>query len=168
MRSTLISVLLAVMATTAAPALLCAQEGADASLVYHREVFRYPRGQRPDPFRSLLSPEDLGYRIEDLSLTGIIFSPDGNRSVAVLSEVGSTKRFRLRVGQRVGGVTIAAIFPRRVDVIVNEFGVIRRETLQLRRPEIVSQGESEPGEPPAPAQKSAPRTAVGTQKGSER
>ncbi|HEV2145890.1 MAG TPA: hypothetical protein VGR37_00585 [Longimicrobiaceae bacterium] len=114
-------------------------KGDDPSLVYRREVFQYPRGARPDPFRSLLTPEELGYRVEDMRLTGVIYSPNSQVSVAVLTDALSKKRFRLRVGERVGGITVAAIHPRRVDVVVNEFGVIRRETLQLRRPDPVQE-----------------------------
>lgn len=109
----------------------------DPPLVYRREVFQYPRGARPDPFRSLLSSEEMGYRIEDMRLTGVIYSPNSRVSVAVLTESVSKKRFRLKVGERLGGITVAAIHPRQVDVVVNEFGVVRRETLQLRRPDPV-------------------------------
>ncbi|HEX2093213.1 MAG TPA: AMIN domain-containing protein [Longimicrobiaceae bacterium] len=80
-----------------------AQAGDAAPVVYRREVFQYPRAGRPDPFRSLLSAEELGYRIEDLQLTGVIYSPNPRLSAAVLTEVVSKKRFRLHVGERVGG-----------------------------------------------------------------
>lgn len=128
-----------------------AQDRASAPMVYEREVFRYDRGGRPDPFRSLLTAEELGYRVEDMRLTGIIYSPDPRRSVTVLSDVVSKKRFRLKVGERVGGIVVAAIRPREVDLVINEFGVIRRETLVLKRPELPQQpeeGESAP--PPLP------------------
>lgn len=150
-----------------------AQEKGESPLVYRREVFRYPRGGRPDPFRSLLKSADLGYRIEDMQLTGIIFSPEARRSVAVLTEGVSKRRFRLKVGERVGGITVAAIHPRRVDVVVNEFGVIRRESLHLRRPAIVPQeeGTDQVAPPPPPQrqpQQPRPRTGAEAQKGSGR
>ena len=135
----------------------------DPPLVYRREVFQYPRGARPDPFRSLLSSEELGYRFEDMRLTGVIYSPNSRVSVAVLTEAVSKKRFRLKVGERVGGITVAAIHPKRVDVVVNEFGVIRRETLQLRRPDPVQDaGQQGQGAPPPPAapQTQAPQTTA--------
>ncbi|HEX7240954.1 MAG TPA: hypothetical protein VF263_11850 [Longimicrobiaceae bacterium] len=113
-------------------------------VVYRREVFQYPRAGRPDPFRSLVTPEELGYRVQDVQLTGVIYSPNSRLSVAVLSETATKKRFRLHVGERIGGITIAAIYPRRVDVVVNEFGVIRRETLLLHRPEPIQSGEPQP------------------------
>lgn len=136
--------------------------------VYRREVFRYPRGGRPDPFRSLLTAEELGYRIEDMQLTGIIYSPDARNSVAVLTEPVSKQRFRLKVGQRIGGITIAAIAPRRVEVVVNEFGVIRRETLVLRRPAVAPADEQEqPASPPPPPNQAGPRArGAQPQKGS--
>lgn len=132
----------------------------DPPLVYRREVFQYPRGARPDPFRSLLSSEEMGYRIEDMRLTGVIYSPNSRVSVAVLTESVSKKRFRLKVGERLGGITVAAIHPRQVDVVVNEFGVVRRETLQLRRPDPVQDAGGQQPAPPPPAapQTQAPQT----------
>ncbi|MET0399511.1 MAG: hypothetical protein ABW277_22160 [Longimicrobiaceae bacterium] len=134
----------------------------DPPLVYRREVFQYPRGARPDPFRSLLSTEELGYRFEDMRLTGVIYSPNSRVSVAVLTEAVSKKRFRLKVGERVGGITVAAIYPKRVDVVVNEFGVVRRETLELRRPDPVQDaGQGQPAPPPPAApQTQAPQTTA--------
>jgi hypothetical protein len=132
----------------------------EPALVYRREVFEYPRGGRPDPFRSLINPEDLGYRIEDMSLTGVIYSPSSRVSVAVLTDGVSKKRFRLRTGESVGGITVAAIYPRRVDVVVNEFGVIRRETLQLRRPEPVREETGPQQQAPAAAQAAPQAPAV--------
>lgn len=133
----------------------------DPPLVYRREVFQYPRGARPDPFRTLLSSEELGYRFEDMRLTGVIYSPNSRVSVAVLTETVSKKRFRLRVGERVGGITVAAIYPKRVDVVVNEFGVVRRETLELRRPDPVQDASGQaPPPPPAAPQTQAPQTTA--------
>jgi hypothetical protein len=133
----------------------------DPPLVYRREVFQYPRGARPDPFRTLLSSEELGYRFEDMRLTGVIYSPNSRVSVAVLTETVGKKRFRLRVGERVGGITVAAIYPKRVDVVVNEFGVVRRETLELRRPDPVQDASGQaPPPPPAAPQTQAPQTTA--------
>lgn len=101
-------------------------------VVYRRETFGYERGGRPDPFRSLLGTEELGLRVEDLTLRGVIYNPDPRRSMAVLLDESADRRVRLRVGQRIGGITVVAIYPRRVDVRVDEFGVSRRETLFLK------------------------------------
>ena len=101
---------------------------------YRREVFTYQRAGRPDPFQPLLSAADLGYRIEDLRLTSIIYSPNPQQSVAVFALADSARRFRLRTGQRLGTITVAAIHPRRVDLRVEDFGVARIESITLSRP----------------------------------
>lgn len=100
---------------------------------YRREVFRYQRGGRPDPFQPLLSAADLGYRVEDLRLTSIVYSPNAQQSIAVFAVADSSGRYRLRVGQRLGSITVVAIYPRRVDVQVNDFGVARVQSLTLQR-----------------------------------
>lgn len=121
---------LAALSLGASP--LRAQAPADSVILYEREVFRYSREGRPDPFRSLLNNPELGMRFEDLVLLGVLYHPDPARSVAVLSQTGSPRRVRARVGDRIGGIRIVSIGPRSVDVIVEEFGVARRETLELR------------------------------------
>ena len=101
--------------------------------IYRREVFSYQRTGRPDPFQPLLSVADLGYRVEDLRLTSIIYSPDPRMSVAVFAVADCARRFRLRTGQSMGGITVSAIYPNRVDLRVEDFGVARIETLTLQR-----------------------------------
>src|SRR5829696_1891191 len=86
-----------------------------AGEVYRREVFRYQRGGRPDPFQPLLTAAELGFRVEDLRLTAIIYSPAGNRSVAVFATGDSARRYRLHQGQRMGTMTVLRILPQRVD-----------------------------------------------------
>lgn len=105
---------------------------ADTALVYEREVFRYQRGGRPDPFRSLLTHAELGVRSEDLTLLGVIHHPDPSQSVAVLAQRGADRRVRARVGDRLGSIRIVAIRQRSIDIVVEEFGVARRETLEIR------------------------------------
>lgn len=120
--------------TAAPPAGAAASPEAEASEpVYRREVFRYdPRG-RPDPFRPLVGTGELGVRLEELRLVGVVYNPDPRRSVATFVAAESARRVRLRTGERIGNVTVVAIYPRRVDVSVNEFGETRRETVILRR-----------------------------------
>lgn len=113
------------------PEPLLAQGSPDTVTVYHREVFSYARAGRPDPFRSLLNSADLGVRFEDLALQGIMYHPDRARSVVVLSQRGSSRRIRARVGDRIGTIRILAIGPRAVEVVIEEFGVARRETMEL-------------------------------------
>ena len=65
------------------------QQQQDAELVFEREVFDYPSFTRRNPFRPLSGPGGE-LRFEDLSLIGIMYSPDGANSVAVLSTGGVT------------------------------------------------------------------------------
>jgi len=112
----------------AAPATLPAGD------VYRREVFRYLRGGRPDPFAPLLTAADMGFRVEDLRLTSIIYSPDGRRSIAVFAEgAAGARRYRLHQGQRLGTMTVLRVWPQRVDVRVDEFGGSRLQTIVLQR-----------------------------------
>ena len=108
---------------------------ADGVVIYEREVFQYSAGARPDPFRSLLLGGELGVRPEDLSLRGVLIDPVAARSVAVLSQTGSDQRIQLRVGERVGAIRLLSIQPDRVEIVVEELGVSRRETLRLVRPQ---------------------------------
>lgn len=125
------SVLLAAALLAARPA--AAQEPPPGpAILYEREVFEYDRAGRPDPFRSLLNDPELGLRFEDFTLRGVLHNDDPARSVAILSQTGSTRRIQARVGDRLGGMRIAAIRPESVEVVVEEFGVARRETLELR------------------------------------
>jgi hypothetical protein len=121
----------------AAPAAAQPAAPADSAVrpvqTYRREVFRYQRGGRPDPFQPLLSAADMGYRVEDLRLTSIVYSPNPRQSIAVFAMADSSGRFRLRAGQRLGNITIIGIYPRRVDVQVSDFGVARVQSLTLQR-----------------------------------
>lgn len=109
-----------------------AQTVGDSVPVYRREIFHYSAAGRPDPFRSLLQDSELGMRLEDLTLRGIVYHSDPARSVAVLSRRGVQRPIRGRVGDRIGGVLIAAIRPRSVEVVLEEFGGARRATLELK------------------------------------
>ncbi|HEX6042028.1 hypothetical protein [Longimicrobium sp.] len=112
--------------------------------VYRREVFRYQTGGRPDPFRPLLDGEDMGVRAQDLQLVGIIHSSNPRASVAVFTLPNDDQRVRLRVGQRLGAVTVVSIQPRRVDLREEALGVSRTYTLELqrtRRP-VATQGDA--------------------------
>lgn len=148
---------------------------ADSSAVvvesYRREVFRYQRAGRPDPFQPLLSAADLGYRVEDLRLTSIVYSPDPRQSIAVFALADSSARHRLRTGQRLGSITVVGIYPRRVDVQVNDFGNVRLQSLTLQRnvrppapgpgAGAAAAGAGQPGQPviiqaPPPAAPAAP------------
>jgi hypothetical protein len=156
----------------AAPAANVPAEAAPASAaalpetdVYHREVFRYQTGGRPDPFRPLLTGEDMGVRAQDLQLVSIVHSSNARASMAVFTLPNDPQRVRLRVGQRLGAVTVVAIHPRRVDLREDALGVSRVYTLELqraRRPVATEGGAAAPptqpaAQPPAPVQGPADR-----------
>lgn len=116
----------------------------DPAIVYRREVFSYDRRGRPDPFRPLMSAGDLGIRLEDLRLRGVVYNPNPRLSVAVFAQADTGSSIRLRVGQRYGNLTVLAIQPRRVDVRVDEFGQSRVQSIPLRRQPFVPQNEAPP------------------------
>lgn len=124
-----------------------AAAGQGIQIEYRREVFGYDRRGRPDPFRPLLTPGDLGIRLEDLRLRGVVYNPNPRLSVAVFAQADTGRSIRLRVGQRYGNLTVVGIYPRRVDVRVDEFGQSRVESVPLKRQPFVEQ----PGGAPAPA-----------------
>jgi hypothetical protein len=125
-------VLAAPLAAQSAPAAASSVELAESE-VYRREVFRYQAGGRTDPFQPLLRGDDIGVRAQDLVLEGIIHSSTPGASVAIFTLPGDAGRTRLRVGQRVGSVTVVAIHPRRVDVREDQFGVSRGYSMELQR-----------------------------------
>jgi hypothetical protein len=124
--------LVVVLAAPAAHAQERAERTASREIIYQREVYQYSRGTRPDPFRSPLVNADIGIRSSDLALRGIVYNSDPRQSVAVLVEKATDRRIRARVGERIGGLRVVAIHPRRVDLVVEELGVARRESLFLK------------------------------------
>lgn len=105
------------------------------SIVLAREVFAYEGGGR-DPFISLLRSGDVRPLIADLRLVTVVY--DGvypARSVAVLRDVITSKRYRVKTGDIVGRLKITQIRPREVVFTVQEFGYERQQTLQLARQE---------------------------------
>jgi type II secretory pathway component PulC len=104
-----------------------------ADTIYQREIFYYNAAGRVDPFRSLLEDATVGMRIEDLALRGVVHHADPARSVAILAHAGSERRIQARIGEQFGSLRIAGIHPDRVDIVIEELGVARRETLRLER-----------------------------------
>jgi hypothetical protein len=98
-----------------------------------REVFAYSGGSR-DPFESLLASASVGPELPDLTLVAIyVDQTDRDRSVVVLRERVSGKRYNLRAGDRLGRLRVAVIRERDVDFIVDDFGTERQESLSLRK-----------------------------------
>ena len=104
-----------------------------------RETFTYAGGAR-DPFASLISEDKVGPEYSDLLLVGIYLDlRRANNSLAVLRDKTNQKRYKLRVGDRLGRLKVAQI--RQTDVVftVEDIGFERQETLSLRKREVESQ-----------------------------
>lgn len=104
---------------------------AEPELKFEREIFIYPANYRRDPFAPLQATDDGAPRFEELTLRGIIYSPDG-QSVVVLSDPGG-RLYRVRRGEAVGNARVVSIAPMRVVFAVENFGVVRQEELELKR-----------------------------------
>ncbi|MGD2120608.1 MAG: hypothetical protein PVJ76_02635 [Gemmatimonadota bacterium] len=114
-------------------------------LVFEREAFVYPRYDRRNPFLPLVAGDDQGPRFEEIELTGILFSGDPDRSIAMFrirtgesqsqGERGTGGRsYGVRRGESLGNVRILEIQPTRVVVLVEEFGLTEQRVLELPRP----------------------------------
>ena len=103
--------------------------GPDLSI--HREVFQYDAGGRRDPFVSLLSTSDLRPLFSDLLLVVINYDPQGRNSVAIMRDATTKEQYRVRQGQLIGRMRVAAIEPKRVMFTIDEFGFSRQEALVI-------------------------------------
>ena len=100
-----------------------------------REVFAYEGGGR-DPFVSLLKSGDIRPLLSDLKLVGIYYDQRyPARSVAVMRDVTSGKRYRAKAGDILGRLKVTQIRPREIVFTVQEFGFERQESLQLAKRE---------------------------------
>jgi hypothetical protein len=100
-----------------------------------REVFSY-QGAGRDPFLSLLKSGDIRPLITDLKLVAIIYDERyAARSVAVLRDISTTKRYRVRTGDVLGRLRVTQIKPRDVVFTIQEFGFERQATLSLAKQE---------------------------------
>jgi len=100
-----------------------------------RETFTYAGGAR-DPFASLITEDKVGPEFNDLLLVGVYLDlRRASNSVAVLRDKTNQKRYKLRVGDRLGRLKVAQI--RQTDVVftVEDIGFERQETLSLRKRE---------------------------------
>jgi hypothetical protein len=94
-----------------------------------REVFQYEGNARRDPFVSLLTTTDLRPMLVDLKLVAVAFDPRGQNSVAVLRDITSKQQYKVRVGQTIGRMRVAAIQEKAVIFTIEEFGYSRQEIL---------------------------------------
>lgn len=136
MRWTLLCVVMlsttaAAQGTRPAPATPNSATPAPQEHTIYREVFEYDAGGRRDPFASLLATSDLRPLLIDLRLAAIAYDPNGRNSVAVLRDLTSKEQYRVKVGQTLGRMRVAAIQPRSVTFTIQEFGLSRQETLTM-------------------------------------
>ena len=104
-------------------------------VLINREVFSYDGDGRRDPFVSLFTTSDLKPLLTDLKLVGVAYDPRGQNSVAVLRDVTSKDQYKVRVGQTIGRMRVAAIQPKAVIFTIEEFGYSRQELLPIAPPD---------------------------------
>ena len=105
------------------------------TVLINREVFQYEGDGRRDPFVSLLTTSELKPLLADLKLVGVAYDPRGQNSVAVLRDVTSKEQYKVRVGQTLGRMRVAAIQPKAVIFTIEEFGYSRQELLPIAPPD---------------------------------
>jgi hypothetical protein len=104
-------------------------------VLINREVFAYEASGRRDPFVSLLTTSDLKPLLQDLKLVGVAYDPRGQNSVAVLRDITSKEQYKVKVGQTIGRMRVAAIQPKAVIFTIEEFGYSRQELLPIAPPD---------------------------------
>jgi hypothetical protein len=124
------------LAAQAPPADTGAAAASDTTpLTLVRESFSY-QGAGRDPFMSLLKTGDVRPLITDLKLVTVLYDDRYvARSVVVLRDVTTGKRYRARIGDLVGRLRVTQIRPREVVFTLQEFGFERQETLSLAKPQ---------------------------------
>jgi hypothetical protein len=116
-------------ATPAAP--VAAAAPAAPEVLINRETYTYPDAGRRDPFVSLMNTEEIRPLIGDLKLVAIAFDPSGRNSVAVLRDITTKEQYRVRVGQEIGRMRVAAIHEKDVVFGIEEFGFSRQESVAM-------------------------------------
>lgn len=125
--------------TTAAPVDKTAEspKGAAPEVLINRESYAYPGNGRRDPFVSLMNTEELRPLLGDLKLVAVALDPTGRNSVAVLRDVTTKEQYRVKAGQAIGRMRVAAIHQKSVVFGIEEFGYSRQETLAMNDSTIV-------------------------------
>jgi len=118
----------------AAPAPAAPADTAPRVLI-NREVFQYDGDGRRDPFVSLLTTSDLRPLLADLKLVAVAYDPRGQNSVAVLRDATSKTQYKVKVGQTIGRMRVAAIQEKAVIFTIEEFGYSRQELLPIQPPD---------------------------------
>ncbi|MFH1071772.1 MAG: hypothetical protein V1794_19295 [Candidatus Glassbacteria bacterium] len=98
-----------------------------------RERFSYPRTNRSDPFDFPMGEEalkTLGPALNDLQLTGILYTPDGPRIAILLTTSGES--FLLHEGDRLGTAELSLIEPSIITFVIREYGLVREFVIELK------------------------------------
>jgi len=103
----------------------------DSGRLVIRETYSYLGTGRRDPFVSLMNTEELRPLFQDLKLVAVAWDETGRNSVAVLRDVTSKTQYRVKVGQELGRMRVAAISQKSVLFGIEEFGYSRQETLAM-------------------------------------
>ena len=81
----------------------------------------------------MVSQASAGPDLSDMILVTVIADQRSARnSVAILRETQGTRRWRVKVGDRVGNTTVSLITVHDVTFSIQDFGFERQETLSLR------------------------------------
>jgi hypothetical protein len=108
-----------------------APRAATPELLINRETYSYPGAGRRDPFVSLMNTEELRPLLADLKLVAVALDPTGRNSVAVLRDMSTKEQYRVKVGQEIGRMRVAAIHAKDVVFGIEEFGYSRQESLAM-------------------------------------
>ena len=100
------------------------------TLTLDRESYSYAPDGRRDPFATLMAHGELRPMISDLRLTTVVYL-EGGGSVAVLRDLTTKEQYRVRVGQQLGRMRVAAIRQKQITFTIEEFGFSRQESLAL-------------------------------------
>jgi len=117
--------------TTPAAAPAPAPKSAEPEVLINRESYAYPGAGRRDPFVSLMNTEELRPLLSDLKLVAVALDPTGRNSVAVLRDLSTKEQYRVKVGQEIGRMRVAAIHAKDVVFGIEEFGYSRQESLAM-------------------------------------
>jgi ABC-type transport system substrate-binding protein len=104
-------------------------------VLINREIYQYDGDGRRDPFVSLLTTSDLRPLLADLKLVAVAYDPRGQKSVAVLRDPTSKTQYKVKVGQTIGRMRVAAIQEKAVIFTIEEFGYSRQELLPIQPPD---------------------------------
>ncbi|MEO5588932.1 MAG: hypothetical protein ABIS03_05045 [Gemmatimonadaceae bacterium] len=108
-----------------------ARKAAGPEVLISREAYVYPGAGRRDPFLSLMNTEELRPLIGDLKLVAVALDPSGRNSVAILRDMTTSEQYRVKVGQQIGRMRVAAIHQKDVVFGIEEFGYSRQESLAM-------------------------------------